>query len=395
MATSWILPIGINRGDGVTVLPAQPEGSGGSGATVGTPDPDGDLFVFSSSGNPDLEQDVNNPEIERAEQATFQNVLRGGWDIALSYLSVLSRGTFIEDTAQNVWRILSSKIKIMAGGMAELSIVGESISFDTPPDEFSIDAVELGINIIKHPRYFPFLNPSTSNPVDGSNDYTTNVGVAPNTATVAQIKSAIIRAIQTYVDSPFQPSANAINGLIQNSVVNSIATSNVYVGLSGQQINVSDSNVCAYAIAAAGEIVQKLWKQEDSPYLPAWEITWVQYTFAPEYLDPGAYSASPIGFVPDYFISPTQDGTTTIFDQFAVLNPQAFSSDGTDTGTTQISWLKKADTQEFQRTWFRTVHRWVGSAIGTWDPQIFTENQRVTQPIDNTGVTGFLPLPNA
>jgi len=391
---AWLLPIGVDKGDGITPLPFQPQGASGT-ATFGTPSPD-NIFTYSNNNddNPNLEQQPDAPEIERAEQATFSNTLRGGWQACLSMLGNLGRGTFIEDSQQNVWRILSSKIKSMAGNMGELSVVGESISFDTPPDEWSVDEVDSGINIIKNPRYFPFLNPSTSNPVNGGNDYTTNVGIAPNQATIAQIKAAVIRAIQTYIDSPFQPSSNQINGLIQNNIVNSLNTNSIPTGVSGTAINIAGNAVCQFAVAAAGEIIQKLWKQEDTPYLPVFQISWTRYFFATQYLYCGAVNVSPVGFVPDFFMSPEGSGTT-IFDFFASDNPQAFSVDGTDTGTVAISWLRKASKVEFQRTWFRQTETWIASAVGQFDPQIYSGNSRVTQPYDNAGVIGFIPLPNS
>lgn len=392
----FILPTGFDRADGVTVLPIQPQGTGGAGSVIGTPLPDGDLVILGNVGaqgaNP--EEDPNSPEVERAEQATVLHTLKMSWQNCLNFISLMGRGTFLEDSFGNIWRILSSKIRSLPATMGELSYVAESISFDSPPDEFQIVPVELGINIIKHPRYFPFLNPSTANPVDGTNDYNTQVGVAPNQASVAQVKAAIIRAIQTYVDSPYQPSANTINGLIQNQIVTSLTGGQVPTGQSGTIINTAGSLVCQFALAAAGEIIQKLWKQEDTPYLPGWQITWSQYFFAPVYLNPGAYDENPVGIVPDYFLSPSQNGSNTIFDLFPQINPQDFSSNGQTSGSTQISWLRKADEYEYQRTWFKVSRTWIGSPIGQWDAQIFSENPRVTQPLDTAGVIGFLPLPN-
>lgn len=373
------LPFGFNRADGETPLPPQPTGSSGGTNIVGTPTPAGDLVIFSNSGNvPTVEEEVDSPEIERAEQATFQHRFKMSWAAALSYIVVLGRGTFVTDSFGNTWRVLSSKIQSMRGGMASLSVVAESISFDSPPDDYQMIPVELGIDIIKHPRYFFALYPS-------GNDFTDVVGTAPNTATRAQVKQAVIRAIQTYRDSPYFPQAGQVtmNGILQNTIINYFIQSIIPTSATSASeisIDVSGDPGCLLAIAAGSEIIQKLWNQEDTPYLTGFQITWSQYYFAPVYMNPGGYLEDPFGIVPNYFLSPSQDGSNTIFDLIANTNPQCYSVTGFPDGGVDISWLRKADEVEYQRTWFKVTRTWIGSPIGHWDPQLYLGGPSTHRP---------------
>lgn len=375
------LPFGFNRADGATQLPSQPSGSGGTPQPVGTPIPSNDLSTYSNDGsNITIEEEPDSPEIERAEQATAQHRMKMAWTAAVNLIAVIGRGTFVTDSFGNIWRILSSKIQSMRGSAAMLSTTAESISFDSPPDDFQMTPSELGIDIIKYPRYFFNLYPLGT-------DFTDVVGVALNTATRAQVKNAIIRAIQTYRDSPYFPpqGQTSLNGTVQNQVINSFINSlipTITDSSNESSINVTADAGCQLAIAAASEIINKLWFQLDTPYLAGFEVTWTQYFFAPVFENPGGYVESPIGIVPDYFMSPAQDGSNTIFDQMAAINPQCYSSDGTTGGITSISWLRKADEVVYERTWFRVTHKWVGSPIGHWDSDIYSGGNRPTVPSD-------------
>ncbi len=391
----WI-PTGFNRADGTTNLPSQPSNSGGPLAKVGTPNPVGQTSSFSNAldgSTPTIEEDGTSPEIERAEQATSQHRLKMAWQEALNLLSVMGRGTFLTDSFGNIWRVLSSKINhIRSGGadMGELSYTAESISFDSPPDDYQMIPVELGIDIIKHPRYFYALYPSGT-------DFVDSVGtpVTGPFATRAAVKMAIIRAIQTYRDSPYFPpvGSTAMNGTVQNNVINYFIQSLIptLVGSNSEtQIDISGDAGSLLAAAAAGEIIYKLWNQLDTPYIAGFQVAWSQYYFAPVFENPGSYVESPIGIVPDYFLSPSQDGSDTIFDQMGNINPQCFSASGApiEGANFNISWLRKADEVEYQRTWFKVTRTWIGSPIGHWDAQIFSQGNRPSSPSD------YLPLPN-
>lgn len=399
----FFLPMGFNRADGVTPLPQNPQGSGGMPQTVGTPYPTGDLTVFGDPSGTAVQEDPDSPEIERAEQGTFQHRLKTTWANCLNLIPFLGRGTFVTDSFGNVWRILSSRIQSMRGTYGMLSITAESISFDSPPDEFQIIPVELGIDILKHPRYSWAINPIVSD----SSSFTM---VGDTKIFYINVKESIIRLVQTYRDSPFFPSANQINGLIQTNILNQITKGAIDVHVPNTGCNygqtlidpprwdgvtasfpkgnfaysivsvpvntANPTDAVAIALAAAQEVIFKLWRQEDIPYLVGYQITWSQYFFAPVFLDAGGHIQNPIGIVPDYFLSPSQAGPDTIFDALSTSNPQCYSADGTFGGPVNISWLRKADEVFFERTWFRVQRTWIGSPIGLWDVDLYSGGER-------------------
>ena len=400
-----VIPVGTNRGDGITVLPVQPVGQSGVPTVFGTPIPAGDLSVSSNAGNYSIEEKKDSPTFERAEQATVQHSLSlVSYENGLSYMDWLGRGQFVKDTYGNVWRILSSSLKKdFLGNAATLSYTAESISFDSPPDEFNDQPVELGIDIIKHPRYSWALTPV-------ANDQTTSATVGDTEISYTSVKSTIIRMIQTYRDSPVFPSADQINGLFHDQIIGQIHSGkiDIQVPVDGYDPDITldppprwngviddlpDGNYAsaivsvpvnlanpadpiAIAIAAAKEIISKIWRQEDTPYITGRQVTWTQYFFRPVYLNPGGYIENPVGIIPDYFMSPDQDGTSTVYDQFAFLNPQSYADTGLSDGNVDISWLRKADEVQYERTWFKITRTWIGSPIGHWDADLYTQGPR-------------------
>lgn len=412
MSQQFVIPTGFDRADGVTVLPVQPYGTGGTGGTLGTPTPSGAIITQTPAGNNEstIEEDVTSPEIERAEQGTVSHTITGDFRPLAFLQAAFGRGTFLQDSFGNVTRVLSNKLKSLRADRGEFSYVAESISFDSPPDEFQMIPVELGIDIIKYPRYFYALYPSGS-------DFTDLVGVAPNQTTRANVKQAIIRAIQTYRDSPYFPPSNALptlNSVVQNATIQFFLQSLIPCTINSTNgsettIDISGDPSSLLAVAAAQEIIQKLWNQLDTPYIAGYQVTWTQFFFQPVYENPGGYIEDPVGIVPDYFFSPvsqnslargwlyspygnldtlppTAGGAPTIFDFMAAINPQCYSSDGTPSGTVNISWLRKADEVVFERTWFRVTRTWIGSPIGMWDRQIYSQGNRPSVPSD------YLPL---
>ena len=427
------LPVLFDLADGIE----HPEVQDGQSVMVkvGTPIPNGmELVQTQSSGaNPNqdvtdypVEEEVDSPLIERAEQATITKRFNMGWEDGKDEIAGLGRGTVLQDSWGNVVRVLSSTLQRLRGGRAALTVVSESLSFDTPPDEFSVSTVELGINILKHPRYFYALAP---NDTDSVVEYYT--------------KHAIIRGIQEYQDNPLVPPTSAalgglINGQIQSKFVASIVNGVMQIDIPNPnfepkykkvddatikdgtasppaytvkatadgQINDPSCHVAIdstsinsdriiLALAAAKEILGKIWRIEDNPYLVGFQITWSAYYYRPPYLSPGGYIQDPINDqgvdnpgLPDYFYSPSTppQTDTTIFDDMPIFNPCCYSSDGTSTGTVSISWLRKADDIEYQRTWFKVTRTWIGSAIGCWDTDIFSHNNRPTVPADYRGL---------
>lgn len=427
------LPMGFDRADGVTPLPSQPAGSRGSREVVGTPIPADALQQYSSNGNIlTTEEEPDSPEIERAEQGTFMHRIRCSWAAALFYITGLGRGQFVQDTGGNLWRILSSKIQHLKGDYASVNVTAESLSFDTPPDEFSCVPIELGIDIIKHPRYSWCLLPQGS---DYQNTYYLIAGPSGNVPVyLTDIKNALIRAIQNFIDSPVYPNASYFDGLVQGSIFVNLKNGFIPIELPNPNYNYTLPQAtpavyqqggaawptanCQYfivnvpvstspydpiqiAIAATKEILTKLWRHEDTPYIPCYQVTHSQYFFAPTYLNPGGYIEDPRGWIPDYFLNPNTNqtlvprgnvnnpfgnldtdpskfwvGGSSIFDAMANINPQCYSVTGQFGGGTNISWLRKSDEIDYQRTWFKVTHTWIGSPIGHWDTDLYNQNQR-------------------
>ena len=358
----------------------------------------GSIYNFPIQELPD------SPEIEIAEQCTTTKRFECPYAYVIQLTPLLPRGALLIDQEGNITRILNVRIQRQRATKAILSITTESVSFDTPPDEFSCTPVELGFNILKHPRYFYALYPDP----------------ALDTTVEMQVKQSIIRAIQTYQDSPFFPSADLLNGLIQNQIYSNFAGGLVTYTIPGTaftapivvQYNptVTPSARIALAIAAAGEVIQKLWRLEDNPYLVGWQISWAVYYYRPPFLTPGGYIQDPIRNtnydnpgLPDYFystknppaIDPGGTGSgTDIFSKMAILNPQCYSSDGTPGGNINISWLRKADDIDYQRTWFKVTRTWIGSAIGAWDFQLFGQGVPANggSPNRPTVPSDYLPL---
>ena len=386
----------VNAGVAGTPTPAQNISASYQNPITGQPVINGDIYHFP------IQELSDSPEIEVAEQCTTTKRFDCPYAYAQRLLPSLPRGALLIDQEGNITRILTVRLQRQRTLKCILSITTESISFDTPPDEFSVTPVELGINIMKHPRYFYALYPDPAN----------------DTLTEMQAKQSIIRAIQTYIESPYFPSADLLNGLVQNQIYSGIASGYfTYVQNTpfGPVVLPYDptqtpSPIIAMALAAAGEILQKLWRLEDNPYLVGWQISWAVYYYRPPILTPGGYIQDPIANtaqdnpgLPDYFYStsnpPSVDpaGTGTgsdIFSQMANLNPQSFSANGQKGGNMNISWLRKADDITYERTWFRVTRTWIGSAIGAWDVQLFGGGvpanngspNRPTQPSD------YLPL---
>lgn len=382
--------------------------------------------VITITGN-QIEETPDSPILERAEQATCTKKFVMPYETAANLISVLSRGTVLADNEGNTLRILSTTLARQKPNMATLTIVSEGLSFDVPPDEFSCEPIELGADIIKYPRYYYSLLPQ-----------------AGDTDAQAQAKQAIVRAIQTYRDSPFFPMSSTLNGLLTGQVQNNIASqltigtlvytvpnnnwrsqftttkdsswpiqsysdplpTSVYPPIATKDgdvnpVNIqiaaspflySSDNVIRAAFAAAQEIISKLWKQEDTPYEVAFQITWSSYYYFKPYYNPGGYIEDPIydtnGYLnpglPAYFGSPSFNyDANTIFDAISVINPQCYSPNGKapssgnpSLGNYNISWLRKADVVSYERTWFKVTRTWIGAPQAHWDSDLYTRNNR-------------------
>ena len=366
------LPLGFDRADG-------------NAGRVGTPSPFGAVQADSNglTGNVadvvlNIEEATDSPTIERAEQGTVTHKFILSWEEAKVRIQFLGRGTVREDSFGNVFKVLSASIQygVPAVEMATLTVVEESLSFDSPPDQFKIMPVELGINIIKHPRY-----------------YYAFLGDGPGSVTEAQ-NQMVIRMLQNYFENTsaaYRDSLTALMtasrgsdagaGAAQPPAPTTFSKTSVVFEV-GAKIAGSDM-----AKRAALEIIQKYWRGEETPYIVGYQIEWSSFYFRPPFLNPGGYVENPMTeaapALPDYFWSPDYPpSSVTIFDALAAINPQSYSVDGTPGGDVAISWLRRADEYEYERTWMKITRGWYGTPVGHWDAELHAAFMRPQVPTD-------------
>lgn len=423
---SFRLTWGWDRALGKTV-PDGPLGTLSSGP-IGTAAPPGALIITTASGYTSYAEELpESPTVERGQQATARHAFRMPYANAVAMHIEIGMGTMIQDGGGNLWRVVTSTTESMEGEWGIFSTVSESVSFDSPPDEFQVVPSDMGIDIIKHPRYFPNLYPTAA-------ELGTYVG---------QIKESIIRGIQTYRDSPFFPTANNvtsfINGFVQDKMVAGLKTGKIVIAYPNpnftpqfdykadtdiQYLNTGltfppvatangqkndhfipvgvDTNTYQFAsvqlaMAAASEIITKLWRMEDSPYIPSIMLRWTSYFFLPTFVNLGSYLEDPMLIIPDYFTNPEHPiselpprsgltypfaGPHNLFALNAQNNPQDYSSTGDLRGQTNMSCLRQADEVNWQRGLCGLTRSWICSVIGTFDPQIYGATVRPTRPSD-------------
>ena len=414
----------------------------GDGSTIwGTPDPDASqISIASSTGRINVEELPDSPEIEYAEQGTVSHRFHCSWDEAVSQMDTIQRGTYLQDSYGNWSKVLSIRAQPYRAGLAVLTIVSEFIGINTPADEFDLSRTQLNIDILKHPRYFFALDPTLS---DKSTTITVSIGGGSLNVSLAAVKQGLIRAVQTYRDSPFFPSADNINGLVQSQVWSSTAGStNIIVNnasfditqdvvapvqITASNIGTYTSKNCPYFVvgvpnaliqanagiqlaqAAAQEVIQKIWRLEDTPYIAGIQMTHSVYYYVQQKISPGGYIENPFSYngnvdaqgnsipvadppVPEWFWStsfPPDSSGPTIFDNMGSLNPTCYSNNGQG-GKTSISWLRQGDTVHYERTWYKVTRTWIGSPVGHWDYQLYG-GKNVPRPQTSTQyVTGGL-----
>jgi len=308
---------------------------------VGTATPDGAIQVQNAFGGGFIfEEDPNSPEIERGEQGTVVHKFNCDTQTGINIVATIGRGAIFIDSFGNVTRCLTCRFRNAKADTCSIEITGESISFDVPPDEYSIDTIELNPSLFRHPRYNWILNYIPSSGTQGGN----NIGPL--------LISAINGAVdQTQVVSQ-QDGVTTYSSLI-------VPTDTTIVG--GLTFN---------CLRLANELVGKLRQGNDVFYLAGFKATWSVYFFLPPALNPGGYINDPVtqGGLPAYFWSDdeTPSGGNTLIEKAALAAPQYYSNG--------LSWLRQADTLLYQRTWFKLTSSWLGAPFGHWDAEIYNGN---------------------
>jgi hypothetical protein len=301
---AYFPPNGLDRADGLENRP-------------GTPSTTNDFKVNTSLNGTYgsfLEEEADSPEIERAEQGTIVHKFRCDPETAKVLIATIGRGYTFQDSNGYTSRCVNSRLVYNKGLVCGIQITCESLNWDNPPDEFSLDIVELNPALPKHPRY---------NALDYGDRYKVNNSI--------------------------RAESMEYQGMFQNIV-------NLFTDPTKKE--------------QAKELAFKLHKGEDSFYLPGFRITYSKYFYAPVPLNPGGYIEDPIlsGVLPYYFwntsIPQEPDTTNTIFSYLETVNPVIYGNG--------ISWLRLCDTIQYQRTWFKVTATWQGGPLGQWDKELYT-----------------------
>jgi hypothetical protein len=421
---SVYLTWGADRALGETVVPG-PLPAMDPALPFGTPSGNAIVSTFPFGYSYLGEEEVGSPEMERGNQFVVQHSFKMPWATATSIIFNMPKGSVFVDNEGNYWRVITSRLVSIGMGWGQLTVVSECLSADPPPDEFQITPMDMGIDILKHPRYFPNLYPK-------SGEFNTIVGV---------IKEELIRAIQSYRDSPYLPSASNLQsnmvGLVQNTITQMMSTGKFNLDIPNPNFDptkpkVTDNNIVSYtspiqypppaqnpgdtndpfvhlalqvgnltsdqlqsiqlAQAAAMEIITKLWRMEDTPYIPAVEIAWTSHFYTVPFLDLGARIEDPLLILPDYFVDitrnvfsqpprgtqndqPLQPPGQSLLDFNASENPMLYSSSQTPPYQLNLSCLRKADQLTVDNGLFNLTRCWICSVIGQFDPQLYAPNQ--------------------
>jgi hypothetical protein len=254
----------------------------------------------------------DSPEIELAEHCSVKRTLQDYYWNLLEQMRF--PGTLVQDISGNQFRTLTSSLKHKKGNRATLTITDEWVAGTTlvpPPDIFGVKPIEFNPAMEKNPLY-------TDNS-DGQGALTDE--------DIMRIKQA--------VEAP-QPGARTDNG------------NNPYDGTNVVVSDLWDS------------LLQKLRRGEDTYYLAGFMLTWTRFYFSPVKIDPGGYTQAPGSdtygdILPSFFIRTQPDLELTL--------PFGDS----------ISWLRLADAQDFDRTWFKVVRSWIVGQQGYWDGDVYTD----------------------
>lgn len=378
------LPCGYDRADGLEDRMGTPEETGQVKATwPGAPN-----AGANDPAEMPIEEEQDSPVVENAEQQTITHRFHGGVNNIATEMWGLHRGIIRTDSNGFYCKLLSAVMQRQPGGHATLQTVEELMSGDTPPDLFECTPVDMGLNIIKHPRYFyAFMGEGLGSATEKANQM-------------------VIRLLQDYFENTTAAYRDALHAMFRNSLQEVVANPANYVGAGPQPPGGKYNSTTgawdwdmwdnegtpdfpfvsgtAMALAAALEIVTKYWRGEEVPAIPCFQITWTEFSWSPLPMNPGGYVETPIdGGLPNYFWDtnfPPADTDTWLDDgMFALLadiNPQLYSDSGFAAGVTNISWRREPDVPMRDRTFWAIQHRWIGSPVGYWDPDLYNQDHR-------------------
>lgn len=308
-------PSGFDRATGLAPFP-------------GTPDPPKSIIQGIATQSPAggyFEEMPDSPEIEFGEQATVVHTYEMDESVFYFLVPGLQRGQVWQDSgantyAPNLTKILSTQAQWQKPGRVRVRIVTEGLSFGIPPDEFTIESFDNNPDILKHPRY---------NQANGLTDQQKGV-------------------IRYYVQSTgMAPSRQSLD-LIFASGYGPVGGSLMWTDQQKQM---------------AWEIITKYWRGEETFYLPCIRVTYSYYNFSPIPMDMGGYIEDPVasGNLPYSFWSIDGTPRNTLNNNILQYFPKTL---GYNLYSNGVSYLRQADQEPYQRTWFKLTRSWVGAPTG-------------------------------
>lgn len=380
-------------------LPCGGDRADGAGGRMGTATVAGQ--VISQYAGPDtlkneadmpIEEEADSPVWENGEQITVTHRFHGGWNNISTMLGFLHRGMIRMDISNGYYyKLVSATGQHKDAGHGTLQTVEECMSGDTPPDRFEIVPVDLGLSIMKHPRYFNSFVGNAKIPATlAAGDTVGGYG-----SVTEQTNQMVIRLLQDYFENTTAAYRDALVNMLISSLGSVAGAGTVQPpkgAMNGDTWNWTDVGAKVMgtdmAKAAAIEIVQKYWRGEENPVLVGFNLSWTEYFWTPFPLNPGGYIEHPVkdpdtgvaGPLPAFLWDvkfPPSESDAGLFDIFVLMcfrNPQCYSDNGRATGTTRISWRREADREVRERTFFGVEHRWVGSPVGHWDEQLYSKH---------------------
>jgi hypothetical protein len=285
---------------------------------------------LDASGKTTLfEEASDSPTVEAAEQWTITHRFYVDYQTGISLQKQYYRGYVMTDRLNNLSRVLSTTLVPLAKTNVQvcmLTVVSEGTNWGAPPDDFSVNIVELNPVAEKMPRYsaLTYLQRNTIRNVQVA-DYTT-----------AQQMTNLVQTFPT----------NVVPLLDQRS--------------------------------QALELMLKKQKGEESFYLSGFQIQYSRYFWIPQILNPGGYIQDPFlsGAIPSYFWNglDANNNLVNIFSQVAQFNQNIYPNYNSLTAPPYgLSWLRQTDTVTLNRTWWRLTNTWTGAPLGHWDQQWYSQ----------------------
>lgn len=341
MAVSVFPPSSVDRATGISPFPGTPTPANAIAQQIAT--------AFNGRPTQFFEEEGGSPQFNFGEQGTVRHTFWCDQDNTFpQIIQLIQRGIVYTDSFGNISKVLDSTVSYFKPNLCRIEITAEGLSWGAPPDEFNIEPQDINPDLMKHPRY---------------NYGPAGVNINSNYGLSAQQKGVLRRIIQN--DSSY--SANdAYKQLFNGAGIT--ASGNIQWSMVQQQM--------------AWEIIQKYWRGEDTFYLPSLVVTYSSFYYSPQPICPGGFIDDPThstfgASVPYYYWS--LDGTDDRTPSNNILQaPQGVLNNLFSNG---VTYLRKADTYTYQRTWFKLTRTWVGAPTGppdadgnnyiNWDPDLY------------------------